>query len=181
MLIVCYSFWESARLSRREAGGFSKMRINAYTKAVFAGFAGFMLCMSTNGQMSPAAAQAAFDRADKAMDRNDYATVLKELMPLAKQGEARAQSGLALLYYEGDGVPKNFKEEAARWNRLAADQGFAYFLSISSDSCTSMDLGVSEGHKGSVQAVSFGGGSGLRNSPVGPRHVVCRRGRCSAR
>jgi len=55
----------------------------------------------------------------------DYATALKEFPPLARQGNADAQFHLGVMYEFGEGVPQDYKE-AARWYRLAADQGDAH-------------------------------------------------------
>jgi TPR repeat protein len=43
---------------------------------------------------------------------------------LAEQGVAEAQWNLGLVYYNGLGVPQDYKQ-AAEWYRKAADQGFA--------------------------------------------------------
>ncbi len=56
------------------------------------------------------------------MDKGDYATALKELRPLAEQGDAEAQCNLGYMYKGGKGVPQD-DAEAARWYRLAAVQG----------------------------------------------------------
>lgn len=47
---------------------------------------------------------------------------LKEWMRLAEQGQDFAQYNLGEKYYNGDGVPQDLAE-AAKWYRLAADQG----------------------------------------------------------
>jgi TPR repeat protein len=52
----------------------------------------------------------------------DYTTALRELKPLADQGNAEAQHNLGLMYKKGQGVLKNYKE-AVRWYRLSAAQG----------------------------------------------------------
>ena len=44
--------------------------------------------------------------------------------PAAENGDAHAQWGLALCYYYGDGVAKNY-EKAAKWYRMAAERGHA--------------------------------------------------------
>src|SRR5262245_2741195 len=49
----------------------------------------------------------------------DYATALRLLSPLAKGGNARAQTTLADMYREGNGVPQD-ETEAAQWYRRAA-------------------------------------------------------------
>jgi TPR repeat protein len=50
---------------------------------------------------------------------------INALKQKAEQGEAEAQTKLALLYYVGKGVPRNWAE-AAKWFRKAADQGDAW-------------------------------------------------------
>jgi uncharacterized protein len=52
----------------------------------------------------------------------DYTTALRLWRPLAEQGDARAQIGVAAMYDQGLGVPQDYAE-AAKWYRLAADQG----------------------------------------------------------
>jgi len=49
---------------------------------------------------------------------------ISELRRAAEQGNARAQFNLALMYYNGEGVPKN-AAEAVKWYRRAAEQGLA--------------------------------------------------------
>ena len=44
---------------------------------------------------------------EKAYDRGDYATALKEWRPLADQGDAKAQFYLGNMYLYGEGVPQN--------------------------------------------------------------------------
>ena len=48
----------------------------------------------------------------------------RHTLALAKQGDVKEQFDLALMYIDGDGVPKDVKE-AARWLRLSADHGYA--------------------------------------------------------
>lgn len=57
-----------------------------------------------------------------AAERGDFATALRELPPLAEQGNAAAQASLAALYALGRGVPVDIAT-ALRWYRLAAGQG----------------------------------------------------------
>ena len=52
---------------------------------------------------------------------DDVATALNELRPLAAEGDADAQFKLGSLYYQGFGVPQDFKEAIA-WLRKAAEQ-----------------------------------------------------------
>ena len=57
-----------------------------------------------------------------AYKQGDYATALKEWEPLAKQGNASAQTNMGVLYQHGYGVSGD-RQEAMRWYRLAAEQG----------------------------------------------------------
>ncbi len=59
-----------------------------------------------------------------AFDRQDYAAALQLCRPLAEQGDARAQTCLAGMYYNGKGVQRDYAE-AAKWVRKAAEQGYA--------------------------------------------------------
>lgn len=54
--------------------------------------------------------------------RGDYAIALKELRPLADNGDASAQFTLALMYHDGKGAPQNLPQAYA-WVRKAANQG----------------------------------------------------------
>jgi TPR repeat protein len=65
-----------------------------------------------------------FQKGLTAAQSGDYATALREWTPLAKQGDARAQSSLGLLYEAGKGVPQDYKT-AVKWYKLAAEQGYA--------------------------------------------------------
>ena len=55
-------------------------------------------------------------------ERGDYGAALKELRPLAQEGDATAQYNLGNMYRQGQGVPQDY-QEAVRWFRLAAEQG----------------------------------------------------------
>ena len=65
-----------------------------------------------------------FDTGLAAYNRGDYATARGQWLPLAQQGNASAQSGLAIMYEGGLGVTQNYAE-AAKWYRAAAAQGDA--------------------------------------------------------
>ena len=69
-----------------------------------------------------APAWADFKAGEKAYQRNDYATALREWQPLANQGQAAAQYQLGLLYSNGQGVPKD-DAQARQWYEKAANQG----------------------------------------------------------
>jgi hypothetical protein len=75
------------------------------------------------------------DAGSAAYQKGRYATALRLLRPLAEQGDVRAQSTVALIYYHGRGVRQD-DAEAAKWFRLAADQG---------DATSQFNLGVMYG------------------------------------
>ena len=65
-----------------------------------------------------------FQKGVDAYDKGDYATALKEFMPLAEQGDASAQYNLGQIYRQGLGVPEDYKT-AEKWYILSAEQGDA--------------------------------------------------------
>ena len=69
-------------------------------------------------------ANADFDDGVAAYERGEYATAMKDFLPLAEQGDANAQAMLAGMYGSGRGVPKNYSE-SVKWGKLAAEQGNA--------------------------------------------------------
>jgi TPR repeat protein len=60
----------------------------------------------------------------KAYEAGDYATALKEFLPLAEKGQVSAQAAVGQMYFEGKGVQPN-PAEAAKWLELAAAAGNA--------------------------------------------------------
>jgi TPR repeat protein len=70
------------------------------------------------------ASSADFNKGLTAAKSGDFATALREWTPLAKQGNANAQTGLGMMYQKGHGVPQDYKT-AVKWFRLAAKQGHA--------------------------------------------------------
>jgi len=60
----------------------------------------------------------------RAYEQRDYRTALKELKPLAEQGNPEAQALLGLMYNLGRGVPFDV-DQAMKWFKAAADQGNA--------------------------------------------------------
>ena len=69
-------------------------------------------------------AQAQPNPAFEAYKQGDYAIALRELQPLAEQGNAAAQTILGSMYANGMGVPQD-DSQAAFWYRNAAEQGDA--------------------------------------------------------
>tara|TARA_B100000780_G_C20855171_1_gene339903 strand:- start:47 stop:571 length:525 start_codon:yes stop_codon:yes gene_type:complete len=63
-----------------------------------------------------------FQKGLAAYKANDHATALKELRPLAEQGDADAQEMIGWIYENGIGVLQDYLE-AFKWYRLAAEQG----------------------------------------------------------
>jgi uncharacterized protein len=54
--------------------------------------------------------------------KKDYESALRDLLPLAKQGDPKAEFTVGLMYGNGEGVPSNFNE-ALRWWLLSAEHG----------------------------------------------------------
>ena len=81
-----------------------------------------LLAMMMGGTTAVVAAD--FQKGIIAAKSGDFATALREWTPLAKQGNATAQSLLGSMYHEGQGVPQNHKT-AVKWFTLAAEQGDA--------------------------------------------------------
>mgnify|MGYP003603126310 CR=1 FL=1 len=73
---------------------------------------------------APFTANAGLNEGLAAYDRAEYATALKELTPLAEEGNAKAQYRLGRMSNLGQGLPPD-KKEAAKWFHLAAQQGLA--------------------------------------------------------
>lgn len=59
-----------------------------------------------------------------AYEAKDYATAVKEWLPLAEAGDAASQFNLGLMYLDGVGVPQS-DQKAVLWFRMSADQGYA--------------------------------------------------------
>lgn len=60
----------------------------------------------------------------KAYEQGDYATALREFMPLAEAGQASAQAAIGHMYLNGQGVPQDVGQ-AATWLEKAAEGGNA--------------------------------------------------------
>ena len=67
-------------------------------------------------------AHAGFDQALAAFEARNYPVALKELRPLAEQGDARSQYAMGVMAENGFGMPKN-PSQAAAWYLKAAKQG----------------------------------------------------------
>jgi hypothetical protein len=82
------------------------------------------LLLFSFGFLWPVSLLADFQTGVDAYNRGDYATAYREFLPLAKQGDAKAQNNLGVMYDNGLGAPQDYAE-AVRWYRLAAEQGVA--------------------------------------------------------
>src|SRR5258707_14164049 len=67
-------------------------------------------------------ADAAFRAGLTAFNEGSYARAQEAWVPLARAGDARAQTGLGLLYYSGPGVPRD-RGRAAEFFQHPADHG----------------------------------------------------------
>ena len=65
-----------------------------------------------------------FQKGWNAFNSDDYRTALQEWEPLAEAGNAKAQFLLGAMYYDGQGVLRDYTK-AAYWYKLAAEQGVA--------------------------------------------------------
>ena len=70
-------------------------------------------------------ANADSEKVKAALERGDFATVIREWKFRAKQGDTSAMYNLGLMHDRGDGVSQDYKA-AAKWYRLAAKQGVAH-------------------------------------------------------
>ena len=78
---------------------------------------GAVLALALSG---PALAD--FAEGAAAYRRGDFATALKEWLPLAQSGDVAAANNVGLIYVNGEGVKQDFVE-AAKWFRSAAERG----------------------------------------------------------
>lgn len=69
-------------------------------------------------------AHADFAAGLRAYESKDYATAMKEWLPLAEAGDAASQFNIGLMYLDGVGAPQS-DQKAVEWFRRSADQGYA--------------------------------------------------------
>ena len=69
-------------------------------------------------------AQAELESAVAELNKGEYETALKKMLPLANAGNAKAQNMIGFMYYRGLGVDQSYIE-AIKWYRKASDLGFA--------------------------------------------------------
>lgn len=83
-----------------------------------------LVCVLALLMAAGAAAAADLASAKRAYDRKDYASAFKQLLPMAKQGNAKAEFMLARMYLMGQGVLKD-RSEAMKLFNASAVQGNA--------------------------------------------------------
>jgi TPR repeat protein len=84
---------------------------------------------------APNARADSFEQGARAYASQNYVRSALILLPLAQQGDLRAQAYLGVMYLRGQGVPQNFAA-AAYWLRLASEAGLPeaqYFLGLMYD------------------------------------------------
>ncbi|HMA71252.1 MAG TPA: tetratricopeptide repeat protein [Xanthobacteraceae bacterium] len=81
-----------------------------------------LLALLLPGLARAEVADAVFRNGLTAFNEGRYARAQEAWTPLAKAGDARAQTGLGFMYYSGRGVPRD-SVRAAEFFRLAAEQG----------------------------------------------------------
>lgn len=89
--------------------------LGIYTRPVMQAAADRVMALGRGGAASQA------DAVNAAYEKGDYATALQLLLPLAEQGDARAQSAVGEIYYHGRGMPQD-DAEAMKWFRRAGEQ-----------------------------------------------------------
>jgi hypothetical protein len=72
----------------------------------------------------PSLARGGWTEGLEAFDLGNYATAYREFLPLALQGDAKAQFGIGAMYYDGLDRPQDHVQ-AVKWFSLAAAQGLA--------------------------------------------------------
>lgn len=82
----------------------------------------FILLFLLSIVLSPLSWSADYQKGWTAFENRDYATALREWMPLAEQGDAGAQFSIGLLYDSGWGVLQDLVYAHMWWN-IAASEG----------------------------------------------------------
>jgi len=65
-----------------------------------------------------------FEEGIAAASQNDFKKAYNLWLPLADEGNVKAQHNLGFMYQTGLGLAQNYNE-ALKWYKLAADQGYA--------------------------------------------------------
>jgi len=97
-----------------------------------------------------------------AVEREDYETAYKLLLPFAEKGDAAAQFFLGQLYNAGVIVPQN-KKEAVKWFRLSAEQGHGK-AQFNLGNKYLKGQGVPQDYKEAVKWFRLSAGQGIANA-----------------
>jgi len=84
----------------------------------------FLLNAIAGAVLCAASAHADAPEALRAYQRGDFETAAAELMPLAEEGDPRAQFAIGRMYFYGQVLAQD-ATAATRWYRRAAEQGYA--------------------------------------------------------
>src|SRR5437868_6420693 len=87
-------------------------------RAVAATFASIVLALGFSARLIAGP----FEDGMAAYDKGDHSTAMRYWRGLADQGNPAAQSNLALMYFKGQGVPRDFVQ-AYMWSSLSAARG----------------------------------------------------------
>lgn len=131
--------------------------------------------------LSPISWGADYNKGVDAYERGDYATALREMTPLAGQGNAFSQYVLGVMYENGMGVPEN-DTEAFKWYRLAAEQGIAEFqnkLGWMYDNGKGVEKNLTEAMKWYRKAAEQGDENALNNLNKKRDFELNTRARCA--
>ncbi|MBF0407389.1 MAG: tetratricopeptide repeat protein [Candidatus Riflebacteria bacterium] len=92
---------------------------------------------------------AGLNEAQNAYSSGNFQTALKELLPLANNGDTIARTILGLMYAKGQGVTKNMKKAEILWKESAekGDAKAAYFLGVMYLKGTGIPVDEKEGTK----------------------------------
>jgi TPR repeat protein len=71
---------------------------------------------------APGPARAGLEEGKRAYREGDFATALREFLPLAEAGDVTVQNQVAAMYYAGQGTAQD-QARAAEWFRRAAERG----------------------------------------------------------
>ncbi|OHC74829.1 MAG: hypothetical protein A3G18_10315 [Rhodospirillales bacterium RIFCSPLOWO2_12_FULL_58_28] len=93
-----------------------------------------------------------------AYDAGDYATALKEFLPLAEQGHANSQHRLGNIYQKGLGVKQDI-QQAIKWYKRAAEKDYVdsiYNLSLIYSRGEGVAVDMEESAKWTTKAAALG-------------------------
>ncbi|WP_454758742.1 tetratricopeptide repeat protein [Caulobacter segnis] len=100
------------------------MRPEVVSKWLRVSLAGTLLAAALTGSaLAQSTAVQAADPFDTAFQQRDYATMLALLRPLVEAGEPRAEGRMALMYYQGWGVPRDL-DKARTLYLSSAEKGW---------------------------------------------------------